>query len=1181
MRTQLPFRSFSALALLAFCVFAVFSQDPQKVDPSIAKEIAELEQRLQKLQEKLRALKDESFKKEEPTKTGQKTPGKNAPAKSTDLDVLMTWRPIGPANMGGRITALAVQEADPSCFYVATASGGLLKTINNGSTFVHQFDRENTISLGAVAVAKSNPDIVWVGTGEANPRNSVSFGDGVYQSLDGGKMWQNKGLKKSFQIGKIIIHPKNPDIVYVAALGRLYGPSAERGLYKTTDSGKTWQRVWFHDDKTGVLELVMHPSNPEILILAAWERRRDEFDTFLGDAKPPPATDQYAPATEHGPGGGIFKSTDGGATWSKITKGLPKANLGRIGLDWHPKNPKLLFAIIDSEHGGMGLEPSKGYLGLTPENSPEGVKVADLQKDGPAGKAKLSKGDFLLAVNDKELKKTDDLLLTLQPLKPGDTIKLSFRKGDKKETAEITLTDRPGEGKGKNRGNLSAQIDESEDGILFTDVIENGAAHKAGLQVGDLLLTVDGTKISSMPVLAKILQAKNVGDEVTITYQRGQTQKELKIKLEVPPPPPGRPFAGQLGGQKANMQDLQGPDSDKTGGIYRSEDGGDSWVRINSLNERPFYFSVVRSDPRDEKTIYALGIVLYRSTDGGKSFSPDGINKGVHSDLHEMWINPKDSRHLLIGTDGGVYVSYDRGANWEFQDYLALGQFYHVAVDTRKPYRAYGGLQDNGSWGGPSQTLRPSGPTNADYQYVQGGDGFVCRVDPNDPDIVYSESQNGNMFRRNLRTGESKSLRPKIQPGANKYRFNWNTPFILSQHNSSIFYAAGNYVFRSVKKGEDLRIISPEITRTKHGTATALAESPKNPEVLWVGTDDGAVWLTRDGGKTWTELSDKLKTSGLPGPRWVASIEPSRAVAGRCYLVFDAHRSDDDEPYVYVTEDYGQSWKSLRANLPTGSTRVLREDLTNPELLYLGTEFAIFASTQRGATWFKLNGPSLPTVAIHEIAQPITANEIVAATHGRSLWVLDVTTLRQVKDEPIKTALFAPATFTRWQLDFTHEGMFRTGTRTFIGQNPSRQATFDYYLAQKPVDISLKVLDPEGKVMREFDLEKEAAAGWHRIAWDLVGGPGGKGKKEGKGGMGPAQTPGKGQGKGQGKAPGKTPGTAPLAQIMKPGVYVLALEVDGMVYRRVFSIEADPRTQTPGVAENEAEELRRWLGGIK
>jgi hypothetical protein len=404
-----------------------------------------------------------------------------------------------------------------------------------------------------------------------------------------------------------------------------------------------------------------------------------------------------------------------------------------------------------------------------------------------------------------------------------------------------------------------------------------------------------------------------------------------------------------------------------------------------------------------------------------------------------------------------------------------------------------------------------------------------------------------------LRTGEGKPLRPNAQKGAGSYRFNWCTPFILSHHNSHIFYAAGNYVFRSVKQGEDMRIISPEITRTGHGTATALAESPKNPEVLWVGSDDGAVWLTRDGGKTWTDLSDKFKSAGLPGPRWVSSIEPSRFSAGRCYIVFDAHRSNDDDAYVFVTEDFGQTWRSLRANLPTGSTRVLREDLHNADLLYLGAEFALLASIDRGASWFKINGQTLPTVAIHEIAQPTTAHEIVAATHGRSLWVLDVTTLRQLKPAHWKgqSDLFAPATATRWQLDFTHEGMFRTGTRLFVGQNPPRGASFDFLLAKKADKLSLKVLDPAGNLIRAFDLAKEKEPGFHRIGWDLVRG---KATKEEKG----------------------TPFT-PYEQPVKPGTYRVVLDADGVEHARFLTVEADPRTRSPGSAVNEAEELRKLL----
>jgi photosystem II stability/assembly factor-like uncharacterized protein len=1105
------------------------------VDPRIQREIGDLEAQIKKLQDKLKTLRDEP----------------HAPAR---LDKLFAWRSIGPANMGGRITSLAVFDADPTCYYVATASGGLLKTTNNGSTFTHQFDREATVSIGAVAVAPTNRDIVWVGTGEANPRNSVSYGDGVYKSVDGGKTWKNMGLKASFQIGKIVIHPKNPDIVYVGVLGRLYGPSEERGLYKTEDGGKTWQHVWHLDDRTGVIDLVLHPSNPEVLLLATWDRQRDEFDTFVGDAKAPPAADAYAPARTHGPGSGLHKSVDGGRTWKKLAQGLPGASLGRIGLDWSQKKPDLVYAIIDSEKAGTGMAPAKGYLGVSLENSPKGVRISDLPEKSPAVTAKLAKGDLLLAINGKEFQRIPEFLQAMQPFNPGDTIQVAYQRGDKKETVGVQLSEWPDAAR-RRRATLGVQVEPSDDGLVVTELVEKGAADKAGLKIGDILVSLGGTKVGSREELLKALGDKKIGDKVQVVSLRGKEKRDTEVTLEAPAAgPPDRPFSGGfLGGQRANMQDWQGTEGTDTGGVYKSTNGGDTWTRVNSLNERPFYFSVVRVDPQDEKTIYALGIVLYRSTDGGVTFSPEGINTGVHSDLHDLWIDPKDSRHLVIGTDGGLYVSYDRAAHWEFLDYLALGQFYHVAVDTRTPYRVYGGLQDNGSWGGPSQTLRPSGPTNADYQFVQGGDGFVCAVDPKDPDLVYSESQGGNLFRRNLRTGEGKSLRPRMQAGASAFRFNWNTPFILSQHNSHIFYTAGNYVFRSVKQGEDLRIFSPEITRTKHGSATALSESPRNPDVLWVGTDDGAVWLTRDGGKNWTDLSDKFKAAGLPGPRWVCSIEASRFATGRCYIVFDAHRSNDDEPYVFVTEDYGQSWRSLRANLPVGSTRVLREDLRNPDLLYLGTEFALFASIQRGASWFKINGATLPTVAVHEIAQPLTANEIVVATHGRSFWVLDVTTLRQLKPEHWKatTELFAPATVTRWQLDFTHEGMFRTGTRHFVGQNPSRQATFDYLLAKPADKLSLKVLDIHGNLVRDLDLSKEKETGTHRVGWDLVAGPGSGDKNR----------------------PTFTPPERPV----KPGVYRVVLNADGDERSRLLSVEPDPRSGTPGSTVNELEELRKLL----
>jgi hypothetical protein len=438
--------------------------------------------------------------------------------------------------------------------------------------------------------------------------------------------------------------------------------------------------------------------------------------------------------------------------------------------------------------------------------------------------------------------------------------------------------------------------------------------------------------------------------------------------------------------------------------------------------------------------------------------------------------------------------------------------------------------------------------------------------------LVYAESQDGAMMRRNLKTGESAPLRPKAQLGAGAYRFNWNTPFILSSRNSSIFYSAGNYVFRSFERGDNAKIVSPEITRTKRGSATALAESPKNSDVLWVGTDDGAVWLTKDGCKTWINVSANFTAAGLPGPRWVASIEPSRVNAGRCYVAFDAHRSDDDHAYVFVTEDYGQTWKSLRGNLPMETTKVLREDMVNPNLLYLGTEFGIFASLNRGESWFKMHGSVFPTVAVHEIAQPTTAPEIVAGTHGRSLWVLDVKTLRQVKAEQLAgaTTLFAPHSLTQWRLDATREGMFSTGTRHFVGQNPPRQAMIDFVLGKKAEKLSLAVADLDGRPVRQFDLGKEVSEGFHRIVWDLTPGDlkkdakkdvqAGAGKKGGKGA--PAK-----------KGGGKGDGAAPKAANLQ-GTFRIVLNADGQQFSQTFIIEADPLTKNLPTDSDDAEDDR-------
>jgi len=444
-----------------------------------------------------------------------------------------------------------------------------------------------------------------------------------------------------------------------------------------------------------------------------------------------------------------------------------------------------------------------------------------------------------------------------------------------------------------------------------------------------------------------------------------------------------------------------------------------------------------------------------------------------------------------------------------------------------------------------------NGVLNEDCILVGGGDGFVCRVDSDDPDIVYAESQDGAIMRRNLRTGEVVGVRPQPPRGQPGYRFNWNTPFILSQHNQRIFYSAGNHVCRSLKQGQEAKPISPEIARTKRGSGTALSESPLNPDVLWAGTDDGNLWVTRDGGKEWTNVLDKLLAAkdGPKGPRWVASIEASRFAQGRAYVVLDGHRSDDDDPHVYVTEDFGQKWKSLRANLPWGSTRVLREDVENGQLLYLGTEFAAWASLNRGESWAKINN-NLPTVAIHELAVHPTAGEIVAATHGRSLWVLDVSALRQIKPSVVeaKAHLFKPQTAVRWRSEPSRGSPFGSGSRRFVAQNPPRGAQLYYALGKKADKIGLKIVDFTGKVVRELKVGGEP--GLHQVSWDLtrlslrlIG-----------------------------------PRNVPFSEAVAPGMYRVVLTVDGEELAQSLRVDPDPTAPAAVITEEAGKKEKKDLG---
>ncbi len=909
--------------------------------------------------------------------------------------------------------------------------------------------------------------------------------------------------------------PKNPNIVYVGALGRLYGPNEERGLFKTTNGGETWDKILYVDDRTGVIDMKMHPADPETLLVATYERQRDLFDT-------------NDPAKKWGPGSALYKTTDGGKSFKKLTHGLPTCALGRIGIDYYRKDPQVVFAVVESEKIGMGpgrIESKDVDMGLAGEDAVgnAGAAVLWVIERTPAEKAGLKAGDTIVAIGDKPIHSYKDVQDEIKDRKVNDKVKLKVQRGDKVLEVELIFTPREATpAPGQRGGGQSGQ--------------------RAG------------------------------GGPGAPPAQPGERGPEAN-----------RPYSAALGGQPENIQTRQGKDGFQFGGVYKSTDGGESWTRINSLNPRPMYFSHIRVDPTDDKYVYVLGIGMFRSSDGGKTFQGDA-GRDVHADGHALWIDPRDGRHMIAGCDGGFYVTYDRTANWDHLNHLAIGQFYHVAVDARQRYFVYGGLQDNGTWGGPSRTRNFTGPINEDWIMVGGGDGFRCQVDPNDPDLIYYESQNGGFGRRNLRTGETASLRPQPQKGQT-FHFNWNSPFILSHHNSRIYYCAGNYVFRSLDRGNDARIISPEITASSKGSATALAESPKNPNVLYAGTDDGNLWVTRNGGAEWTNIT---KNVGLTGPRYVATIEPSRFEDGRAYVAFDGHRSDDDNPLIYVTEDFGQSWKSLRGNLPWGSTHCLREDLENANLLFVGTEFAVWTSLDRGAAWTKLNN-NLPTVAVHDFALQPTAGEMVAATHGRSLWILDITPLRQMTADVLKAPvhLFKPIAAVRWQMEPAHG---RTNRR-FVGENPPPGAEIYYLLQKKAEKIALKVVDFEGKTVR--DLAASADPGLHRIVWDLARAPvrqAGESRPAGEGRAGPpgegragsaeagggATGEGRGgpQGGGSGRRGARGPGgggpgrgsRGPIGPPAVPGMYRVVLSVDGQELAQALRVDADPATNTNLIA---------------
>ncbi|HKS08682.1 MAG TPA: hypothetical protein VJS13_03985 [Pyrinomonadaceae bacterium] len=958
------------------------------------------------------------------------------------------FRSIGPASMGGRIDDIAVVEQNPYIIYVAFATNGLWKSTNNGTTFTPVFDTYGTHSIGDVAIAPSDPNIVWVGTGEANNRQSSSFGDGIYKSTDGGKTFTKMGLEDSQTIARIVIDPKDPNTVYVAVLGHLFGPNKERGVYKTTDGGRSWTNTKFIDEDTGFTDLAMDASDSKILYAASYQRRRTNSG-FNGG----------------GPGSGIWKTIDAGKTWKKLEGGgLPEGLLGRIGLDVSRSNPNILYAQME---------------------------------------------------------------------------------------------------------------------------------------VG----TSTGT-----------------GGEETVG---GQTA----------PSPSPSPSASASPSPSPTASPTPGPPDPKKSGVWRSDDKGRTWRIVSNENNRPMYYSQIRVDPKNPENVYVGGLNFSKSTDGGKTFK--SLQAGIaHSDNHAIWVNPANGDNLLVGNDGGLNVSYDQGATWEFVNTIPAAQFYAIGVDMRKPYYVYGGLQDNGSWGGPSQTRsQQAGITNADWFRVGGGDGFYTQVDPTDYNVVYAESQGGAMQRLDLRTGRTVSIRPRdaqrrggrgqggqgggaapaaspspgASPGASPtpdtqaqlaafaaaqgfggfgganlasnvvptpgpnevYRFYWSTPIHLSPHNPRVVWAGGNRLFRSMDRGDTWTAtidLSKQIDRntlpimgvagnqpmaskhdgyTGYGYVVTVAESPKVPGIVWVGTDDGNVQISKDGGATWTNVAKNVP--GIGDTYHISRVEPSRYDAATCYLAVDGHRWDDLKPYLFVTRDYGATWAPIVSNLPKwGTVNVVREDPRNKDLLYVGTEYGLYISLNGGGEW-KPFMSGMPVMRVDDILVHPRDNDLIVGTHGRGIYILDdITPLQQLSEKKVldtEVHLFDVRPGTIWMND-PRLGRYWGGAKLFRGANPAPGTAISYYLKSTPSgDVKIAISDYTGKVVRNITGTKEV--GLNRVQFNLRGDP--PPRPAGGGGFG-----GGGGGFGNIFAQG-----LPL----EAGTYNLKLTVNGKDYTTKVVIENDPGFQ--------------------
>ncbi len=845
-------------------------------------------------------------KKKDETKKEEKKQGFSAATLSG-----LKFRSIGPAYASGRIADFAVNPYNHSEWYVGVASGNIWKTTNNGQSFKPVFENYGTYSIGALAMDPKNPNVVWAGTGENNHQRALAYGDGVYKTIDGGKSWKNMGLKDSRQIGMIAIDPRNTDVVFVAAEGSAWGPGGDRGLYKTTDGGKTWKKVLEISENTGVNNVIMDPSNPDIMYATSEQRRRHVYTKIGG-----------------GPESAVYKSTDGGETWRKLSSGLPSGDIGGMGIAVSPVNPNIVYLIVEDASGG---------------------------------------------------------------------------------------------------------------------------------------------------------------------------------------------------------------------GFYRSTDKGESWTKMSDHHSSGQYYNEIYCDPKDENKVYSVETFSHVTFDGGKTWKRLGINE-KHVDDHALWIDPDNTKHFIIGGDGGVYITYDEGNNYRHVSNLPITQYYRVYLDNDYPfYNVYGGTQDNNSMGGPSRNLSSEGVTSGEWVNTVGGDGFWGRVDPKDPNIVYSEWQYGNIIRFDKKSRERLNIKP--QPGKDElsYKWNWNTPFIISRHNHKRLYIAANKVFRSDDRGQSWKVISPDLTAqtdrntwkvmgkywstdavrkdvstSLYGTIVSMEESPVKENLIYIGTDDGVIQITEDA-KNWHKAGT---FPGVPSYTYVSDVFPSRFDENVVFASFDNRKRDDFKPYLLKSTDKGKTWTSIVGDLPkSGTVHTIEQDFKNPDLLFVGTEFGFFYSYNGGKNWIQLKS-GLPTIAVRDIALQERENDIAIATFGRGFYILDdYSPLReanpgldnvQAKIFPIKDALAYMQTGKK----------YGQGATYFVAKNPSFGAVFTYYLKEapksekqirkekekelfkeakpikqlswkeqreekmlEPIYLLFTITDSDGNVIRK--LTAKPSSGINRIAWDL------------------------------------------------------------------------------------------------